>query len=256
MLREKEVSVKDESTHTPSVGNGVVEKEVPESKPMHIELEDRIIPPPPLSPKPIPFLSRLEEKKKWDKQEFGDFFKMFKALNVNIPLLELIEKMPKYAKFLKDEEIERGEQIALNEKRNVIVSRRVTPKLKDQGNFTIPIEIAGASFGKALCDLGAKTNLIQLSIYRRLGLGELKETERVLEDVLVRVRQFIFPVDFIMLDFEENLEIFILLRRLFLATSKATIDVGRGELTMDIEGETKVFKCVELESKYKEVLIS
>ncbi|PPD96924.1 hypothetical protein GOBAR_DD06058 [Gossypium barbadense] len=82
-----------------------------------------------------------------------------------------------------------------------------------------------SSLEKVLCDHGASINLIPLSIYHRLGLGSLRETSvilqlpdrslvhpiGVLEDVLVRVRQFILPVDFIVLDFEEDLEIPILL---------------------------------------------
>ncbi|KAA3470575.1 nuclear pore complex protein GP210-like protein [Gossypium australe] len=59
-----------------------------------------------------------------------------------------------------------------------------------------------------------------------------------------------------MLDFEENLEIPILLGRPFLTIYRATIDVGRGELIMDIKGETKVFKCVKPESKSEEALPS
>ncbi|KAA3474464.1 DNA damage-inducible protein 1-like [Gossypium australe] len=233
---EKDVREKDESIRIPSVGDEVVEKEKPKSEFTQIEIEDRTVLTPSLSSKLILFLSCLEEKK--EDAEFIDFLKMFKALNVNLPLLELIEKMLKYAKFLREvmsrqRKIERKENFALNEECRAIVSRRVSSKVKDLGCFTIPIEIGGVSFEKNLCDL-----------VRPKG---------VLEDVLVRVRKFIFPVDFIVLDFGEDIEISIFLGRPFLATSKATIDVGRGELTIDIEGETKVFKYVKLEPRSKEV---
>ncbi|KAA3470576.1 UPF0746 protein [Gossypium australe] len=115
---------------------------------------------------------KCEEKKKRDDEEFIDFLKMFKPLNVNLPLLELLEKMPKYAKFLKDRRIWRREQIALNKECSAESS-----KLKDPDSFTIPIEIGGVSFGKAPCDLGASINLMPLPIYRRFGLGDLKKTE-------------------------------------------------------------------------------
>ncbi|KAA3465730.1 Retrovirus-related Pol polyprotein from transposon opus [Gossypium australe] len=113
--------------------------------------------------------------------------------------------------------IGREERFTLNAACSAVVSRRVLPKLKD------PSKIGGVNFGKTLCNLGASINLMPLSIYRKLGLGDLRETS----DVLVRVKQFILLIGFINLDFKEELEILILLGRPFLATSKATIDVGK-----------------------------
>lgn len=71
---------------------------------------------------------------------------------------------------------------------------------------------------------------MSLSTYHRLGLGDLRDRSSVhprcvLADVLVKVKQFILPVEFIDLDFEENLEIPILLRGSFSITSRTTIDV-------------------------------
>ncbi|KAA3473834.1 acidic leucine-rich nuclear phosphoprotein 32 family member B-like [Gossypium australe] len=94
-------------------------------------------------------------------------------------------------------------------------------------------------------------------ICEKLGLGDLKNTQitlqladkssvhlkRVLEDVLVKVRSFIISVDFVVLDFEEDREIPILLERPNLATSRSTIDLENNELTMKINGEIKVSKC-------------
>ncbi|XP_012458190.1 uncharacterized protein LOC105778982 [Gossypium raimondii] len=157
--------------------------------------------------------------------------------------------MPKYVKFLREvmsrrKRIQRFERFNLNAECTTVVPRRVPPKLKDLGSFTIPIDIGGFNFGKALYDLRPSTNLIPLSIYRRLGLGDLRETpvtlqlvdrslvhpKRVLDDVSMRVRHFILPINFIVLNFEEDVEIPILLGRLFLATSKATIDADKGEM--------------------------
>ena len=99
--------------------------------------------------------------------------------------------------------------------------------------------IGNAIFERALCDLGANINLMPLSIFRRLGLGEarpttvtlqlvdrfLKHSRGVIEDVLVKVDKFIFPMDFIILNMEEDKEISIILGRPFLATGRAMIDV-------------------------------
>ena len=73
---------------------------------------------------------------------------------------------------------------------------------------------------KALCDLGASINLMPLSIYKKLGLGDpkptamqllmanrtLKWTIGILHDVLVKVELFIFPTDFVILDCEVDLK--------------------------------------------------
>ena len=85
--------------------------------------------------------------------------------------------------------------------------------------------------GKALCDLGASINLMPLSIFRKLGLKEVQPTNvtlqladrsikypyGVIEDVLVKVDKFYFPVDFIILDIDEDTEIPLILGRPFLA---------------------------------------
>ena len=91
--------------------------------------------------------------------------------------------------------------------------------MKDPGNFTIPCSIGKYEFKKALCDSGASINLMPLSVVHRLSLGELTPTaiklqmadrsmaqpEGILEDVLVKVGKFIFLVDFVIMQMEEDL---------------------------------------------------
>ncbi|XP_075499138.1 uncharacterized protein LOC142537512 [Primulina tabacum] len=97
-----------------------------------------------------------------------------------------------------------------------------------------------------LCDLGASINLMPLSVFRKLGLGESKPTRMsfqladrsvkyqrgVIEDVLVKVDKFIFPAVFVVLDMEEDMEMPLILVRPFLATDKALIDVQEGNLRL------------------------
>lgn len=76
------------------------------------------------------FPSKVEEKQKWDEGEFVSFLNLFKTLNVNLPLIELIEKAPKYAKFLKEfmsrhKKIKVGKQVKINASCNVIISKKV-----------------------------------------------------------------------------------------------------------------------------------
>ena len=127
----------------------------------------------------------------------------------------------------------------LTEECSVILQRKLPLKLKDPRSFTIPCKIGNLIFEIALCDLGASINLMPLSIFRRLGLGEahpttvtlqladrsLKHPRGVIENVLVKVDKLIFPTDFIVLDMEEDKEIPIILGRPFLAFGKAMIDV-------------------------------
>ena len=117
---------------------------------------------------------------KLDKH-FSRFLDVFRKLHINIPFAEALEQMPSYAKFMKEiisrkRKLEDYETIALTEEFSAIIQRKLPQKLKDPGSFTVPCEIRGSVFEKALCDLGASINLMPLSIFRRLGLGEAKPT--------------------------------------------------------------------------------
>ena len=138
--------------------------------------------------------------------------------------------MPRYAKFLKEiltnkKKLKEHERINLNEECSAILQNKLPQKLKDPGSFTIPCIIGDCSFDKVLCDLGASINLMPFSIFRKLGLGEPKPTtitlqladrsikypRGIVEDVLVKVNKFIFPVDFIVLDMEEDYDVPLIL---------------------------------------------
>ena len=85
--------------------------------------------------------------------------------------------MPKYAKFMKDilrnkKKLEDYETVMLNEECSAIMLNKLSPKLKDPGSFSIPYKIGNCQFEKALCDLETSINLMPLSVFRKLGLGE------------------------------------------------------------------------------------
>ncbi|XP_061343130.1 uncharacterized protein LOC133289247 [Gastrolobium bilobum] len=161
--------------------------------------------------------------------------------------------MPNCAKFMKDllskkRKLKECETMALTEECSAIIQKKLPPKLKDPGSFSIPIEIGNIEVGKALCDLGASINLMPLSMCRALGIKELKPTtvslqladrsirrlDGVIEDVLVKIDKFIFPADFVVLNMEEDTEIPLLLGRPFLATARAMIDVEQGKLMLRV----------------------
>ncbi|KAI3510680.1 hypothetical protein L1887_17812 [Cichorium endivia] len=207
---------------------------------------------------PIPYPHRLKKYK--DDQQFAKFLEVFKKLQINIPFADALAQMPSYVKFLKDilsnkRKIEEQATIALTEECSAIILNKLPPKLKDPGSFTIPINIGDSKFGKALCDLGASINLMPLSIFRKLGLAEpsptrvtlqladrsIKYPYGIIEDVLVKVERFYFPVDFVVLDMVEDSEVPLILGRPFLATGGALIDVRGGKLTLRVGEEVAVF---------------
>ncbi|XP_073122254.1 uncharacterized protein [Henckelia pumila] len=122
-----------------------------------------------------------------------------------------------------------------------ILQNKLPPKLKDPGSFSIPCTIGNSFFSKTLCDLGANINLMSYSCFGKLGIGEvrpntislqladrsIKYSSGIVEYVLVKVDNFIFPVDFVVLDMEEDREIPLILGIPFLETRKDLIDVKK-----------------------------
>ena len=161
-------------------------------------------------------------------------------------LVEALEQMSVYAKFMKD---------LVTKKRSVtfedydrlqhciaIATRSLVQKKDYPGAFTIPCTVGSLHFAKALCDLGASINLMPLSIYKKLGLDDpkpiamrllmadraVKRPIGILHDVLIKVESFIFPADFVILDFEVDFEVPIILGRQILATGRALVDMEKG----------------------------
>ena len=205
----------------------------------------------------VPFPQRLHKSRR--EEQFSKFLDIFKKIEINIPFAEVISQMPLYAKFMK-EILSKKRKIAeegivnLTATCSAIIQQKLPTKMKDPGSFTIPCSIGKYEFKKALCDSGASINLMPLSVVQRLSLGELTPTaitlqmadrsmaqpEGILEDVLVKVGKFVFPVDFVIMQMEEDTQVPLLLGRPFLATGAALIDVQKGELTLRVGDEAVV----------------
>ncbi|KAK4276414.1 hypothetical protein QN277_019360 [Acacia crassicarpa] len=172
--------------------------------------------------------------------------------------------MPSYVKFMKEIlskkwRLEEFETVALTQECSAMLTNRLPPKLKDAGSFTIRCAIGPNYSGKALCDLSASINLMPMSIFKQLAVGEAWPTtvtlqladrsivlpEGKIEDVLVKVDKFIFPVDFIILDFEADHDVPILLGRPFMATGRTLIHVEKGELTMRVDNDQVTFSILK-----------
>ena len=194
------------------------------------------------------------------EEQFSKFLEIFKKIEINIPFAEAINQMPNYANFLKGilnkkKKIAEERIVNLTATCSAVIQRSLPAKMKDLGSFTIPYPIGKYEFKKALCDSGSSINLMPISEVQRLSLGELTPTsitlqivdrsmaqpEGVLEDVLVKVGKFIFPVDFLIMKMEEDTQVPLLLGRSFLETGAALIDVQKGELTLRVGGEAVHF---------------
>ena len=214
---------------------------------------------------PPPFPQALRGKKK-ETQQAG-ILEVLRQVKVNIPLLDLINQVPAYAKFLKDLcTIKRGlgieKKAFLTEHVSALIQSKYPVKYKDPGSPTIPVNIGGNCIKKALLDLGASVNLLPHVVYLQLGLGELKPTpitlsladrsvkipKGIVEDCLVKIDKFYYPVDFVVLDTapssNEPNHVPIILGRPFLATANAIINCRNGlmQLTFgDMTLELNIF---------------
>ncbi|XP_047253815.1 uncharacterized protein LOC107844736 [Capsicum annuum] len=188
---------------------------------------------------PPPFPQRL--KKKVDDEKFSKFMVMLKKLTVTVPLVEAVEQMSGYTKFIKElvtkKRMVRYEPVDNLHHYSVVSTRSLAQKKVDPGAFTIPCIIESLDFDKALCDLGASINLMPLTVYKKMGLGDptpinmrllmadrsVKRPKGILRDVLLKVADFIFPTDFLVLDCDVDFEVPIILGRPFLDTGRVLL---------------------------------
>ncbi|PHT29040.1 hypothetical protein CQW23_31360 [Capsicum baccatum] len=247
---------KDAASTTPDVKDAtsstVQPEKVEKRKQEEKKTVERTLPYP-----PPPFPQRL--KKVADDTMFSKFMNMLKQLTINVPLVEALEQMPGYAKFMKDlltKKRAASYELANNVHHcSAIATSSLVQKKADPGAFTIPCTIGSLDYAKALCDLGARINLIPLSIYKKLGLGDptptnmrlmiadrsVKRPVGILNDVLVKVSSFIFPAEFVIMDCKEDSEVPIILGRPFLATGSVLIDMKDNELLFRINDEVVRF---------------
>ena len=221
---------------------------------------------------PPPFPQALKDKKKASKQV--EILEVLRQVKVNIPLLDMIKQVPTYAKFLKDLcTVKRGlnvdKRAFLTEQVRSIIQCNTPVKYKDPRSPTISVNIGGTCIDKALLDLGASVKLLPYSVYKQLGLGELKPTnitlsladrsvkipKGIVEDVLVKVDKFYYPVNFVFLDTEPVAEgtnqVPIILGRPFLATSNAIINCRNGVMQLTFSNMTLELNIFHLGSKHK-----
>ncbi|GAV57213.1 hypothetical protein CFOL_v3_00751 [Cephalotus follicularis] len=177
-----------------------------------------------------------------------EMMELFKQVQINIPLLDAIRQVPTYAKFLKDLcttkrklKTHIPKTVHLTEQVSAVLSNKLPPKLKDPEAPHISCKIGNLLIDRALLDLGVSVNILPSLVYNHFGFGELKPAEVTLqladrslkipkgfiEDVLMKVDELYFPVDFVVLDMATptiGKPHSIILGSPFLATANACIN--------------------------------
>ncbi|GJR15720.1 reverse transcriptase domain-containing protein [Tanacetum coccineum] len=236
----------------PVIPISILEPDVPKTLLKTIPISESDIPK--NLPKPnIPYPSRRDDQKSRDKasNQMEKIFQIFQDLRFDISFADALLLMPRFAPTIKSllmnkEKLLELAKIPLNENCSAMLLKKLPEKLGDPGKFLIPCNFPGMDVCHALADLGASINLMPLSIWKKLSLPDLTPTWMTLEladrsitrpkglaeDIFVKVGNFHFPTDFVVVDFEADPRVPLILGRSFLRTSRALIDVYEGELVL------------------------
>nr|GEW19332.1 reverse transcriptase domain-containing protein [Tanacetum cinerariifolium] len=177
-----------------------------------------------------------------------------------VALVNALILMPKFGPSTKSlltnkDKLYKLARTPLNEHCSAVLLKKLPEKLWDPVKFLIPCDFPGMDECLAQADLGASINLMPLSVWNKLSLPQLTPTLMTLElvdrsisqpigvaeYVFVKVGKFHFSADFVVVDFDADPRVPLILRRSFLKTRKALIDVYEGELTLRVGKEAITF---------------
>nr|GEY61834.1 reverse transcriptase domain-containing protein [Tanacetum cinerariifolium] len=217
----------------------------PPSVQVEVQVDKPIEEPPIVIPKSkanLPYPSRLQNEKLQEKDDIlaAKFMEIFRDLHFELSFADALVHMPKFAPMFKkllnnkDKLIELT-KTPLNKNCSAVVLKKLPEKL----------------------DLGASSNLMLLSIWKKLRLPTLNDTKMVLEladrtiskptgvaeNVFVKVGKFYFPADLVVLDFVADPRIPLILGRPFLSTAHVLIDVYDGEIILRHDDQSLTLKC-------------
>ncbi|GKD53072.1 reverse transcriptase domain-containing protein [Tanacetum coccineum] len=210
----------------------------------------------------IPYPSKLNQEKLREKSnaQIMKFLEIFQKIHFDISFADALLYMPKFAPMFRSlisnkEKLFELSSTPLNENCSAVLLKKLPEKLGDPGKFLIPCDFPEMVECSALADLGASINLTPFSIWKKLSLPELTPTRMTLEladrsinrpkgiaeDVFVKVGKFHFPTDFVVVDFDADPRVPLILWRSFLRTGRALIDVYREEITLRFNNEAVTF---------------
>ncbi|GJU34319.1 reverse transcriptase domain-containing protein [Tanacetum coccineum] len=211
----------------------------------------------------LPYPSRVNKEKIREKDDLLalKFMEIFRNLHFELSFADALLHMPKFAPMFrkllnnKDKILELT-KTPVNENCSAVILKTFPEKLGDPGRFLIPCDFPELDECLALADLGASINLMPLSVFEKLNRQGLTKTRMVLEladrsistptgiaeDVFVKVGTFYFPADFVVVDYEADPRVPLILGRPFLRTARALIDVHGEEMTLRHDDKSVTFK--------------
>nr|GEW12883.1 hypothetical protein [Tanacetum cinerariifolium] len=217
----------------------------------------------------IPYPSRLNNQKLCEKamNQMEKFFQIFHDFHFDISFADALLLMPKFASTIKSlltnkDKLFELAKVSLNENCSAMLLKKLPEKLGDPVKFLIPCDFPGMEVCHALADLGASINLMPLSICKKLSLPELTPTRMTLEladrsinrpkgvakDVFFKVGKFHFPTNCVVVDFEADPRVPLILGRTFLRTGQKLLNGDPFQLPpMDLKlaEETKAKSSIE-----------
>ncbi|XP_021718855.1 uncharacterized protein LOC110686547 [Chenopodium quinoa] len=172
---------------------------------------------PPAYEEPMPFPQRLS--KSVLDIHFVKYCEALKKVHASTPFSDLLIQMPQFANFVKNIKDQHEDKEVVNKKGPTLLYDNLSPKLHDPGLK------------------GLKPSPISLQLADRTS----RLPKGVVEDVLVKVGELVFPIDFVVMDMKEDHKILIIFGRPFLATSQALIDVPKGQVTIRAQDKQVMF---------------
>ncbi|GKC87989.1 reverse transcriptase domain-containing protein, partial [Tanacetum coccineum] len=207
--------------------------------PKVVEQEPKLVVAP--KPKPsIPYPSRANKQKLREKDDnlALKFVKIFRELHFELSFVDALLHMPKFDSMFKSllnnkEKLFDLAKTPVNENCLAVILKKLPEKLGDPDKFLIPCDFTELVECLALADIGASIKLMPLSIWKKFSLPELTPTQMILKladrsttspsgiakDVFVKVGKFHFPADFIVVDYDVDPRVPLILGRPFLRTA-------------------------------------
>ncbi|GKA16621.1 reverse transcriptase domain-containing protein [Tanacetum coccineum] len=211
----------------------------------------------------LPYPSRINKEKIREKDDLLalKFMEIFRNLHFELSFADALLHMPKFAPMFrkllnnKDKILELT-KTPVNENCSAVILKTFPEKLGDPGRFLIPCDFPELDECLALADLGASINLMPLSVFEKLNLQGLTKTKMILEladrststptgiaeNVFVKVGTFYFPADFVVVNYDADPRVPLILGRPFLRTARALIDVHGEEMTLRHDDKSVTFK--------------
>ena len=219
--------------------------------------ESRAEPNPEVYKPQVPYPQLLSQPRVPTSDSDDTLLEAFRQVTITIPLVDAIQHFPSYVKFLKGlcTRMRKPKHIHMSEAISSIMLSTLPRKRRDSGAPMISCEIGGRTFTQSLLDTRASVNILPKGVYDICPLGELqplfielsladgsvRRRHDVVEDVIVKVENYYFPVDFIIMDMKSTKDLAdspIILGRPFLAIVKAITDWGKGEVIFQVGDST------------------